>query len=171
MKIITIKFKIIFGTILFIILLGAYYSASILVTTNNNEDDVNNDKTIGEIVIFGEMILPIENFQVVTSEYGTRINPITNIESFHTGIDLVGSINSNILSIDDGKVSFAGWNSIYGYCIEIEHTDEYSNKYYSFYAHMQENSLTVIEEENVEKAQIIGIQGTTGNSTRRSFAF
>lgn len=42
---------------------------------------------IGELVYNGTMPMPV-NDAVVTSEYGSRIHPVTGKRSFHTGIDL-----------------------------------------------------------------------------------
>lgn len=85
--------------------------------------------------------------------------------SFHSGIDLAGTEGSNILSIKEGEVTFAGWNNAYGNCVEIKHIDEEGKVFYSFYAHMRDNSLCVVKGQNVLEGQVIGVQGSTGNST------
>lgn len=85
--------------------------------------------------------------------------------SFHTGIDLVGNSGSNILNIKEGQVTWAGWQTGYGNCVEVKHIDEEGQVFYSFYAHMSDNSICVEKSRNIEEGQIIGIQGSTGNST------
>jgi len=90
---------------------------------------------------------------------------LLGIESFHTGIDLAGAEGSNVLNIKEGEVTFSGWNNAYGNCVEIKHIDEENKIFYSFYAHMRDNSLCVVKGQNVVEGQVIGIQGSTGNST------
>lgn len=86
-------------------------------------------------------------------------------QSFHSGIDLVGNTGSNILSVQAGEVTWAGWQNGYGNCVEIKHTDENGKVFYTFYAHMRNNSLCVQKGQAVVEGQIVGVQGTTGNST------
>lgn len=80
MKLITLKFKIIIGVILFIILICAGYSA----TTFHSSSSSNNEymTEVGEIVYKGKFLMPVENFKVVTSKYGSRIHPISRKEKF-----------------------------------------------------------------------------------------
>lgn len=80
MKLITLKFKIIIGVVLFIILLCAGYSA----TTFHSSSTSNNkySSAVGEKVYKGQFLMPVENFKVVTSKYGSRIHPISRKEKF-----------------------------------------------------------------------------------------
>ena len=82
MRVITLKFKIIIGVTLFILLLGAYYSASIFNGKNKN---VNQEVQIGEIIYKGKFLMPVENFIVVTSKFGGRVHPITRKAKFSHG--------------------------------------------------------------------------------------
>lgn len=93
----------------------------------------------------------------ISSYYGSRtMNGTTKL---HTGIDIPCSLNTDIEAVDNGTVIFAGWNSGYGYYIQIDHGAEII----SAYAHL--NSLSVNVGDNVIKRQIIGKSGSTGNST------
>lgn len=93
------------------------------------------------------------------------------MHSFHTGIDLVGDIGSNILNVKEGQVTWAGWHDAYGNCVEIQHIGESGEIFHTFYAHMRDDSICVQEGQNVAKGQIIGVQGTTGNSTGEHLHF
>lgn len=73
MKIVTLKFKIIIGVILFIVLVCAGYSATIL----NISSDIKYSSQVGKIEYKGQFLMPVENFNVVTSKYGSRIHPIS----------------------------------------------------------------------------------------------
>lgn len=91
------------------------------------------------------------------------------IPSFHTGIDLAGAWHTEILSVLDGKVVFAGVLGGYGNCVKIEHT--YKNEtIYSLYAHLAE--IYVYDGQEVKQGNVIGTQGgdpvkdkNAGNST------
>lgn len=86
-------------------------------------------------------------------------------QSFHTGIDLVGNTGSKVLSVKNGEITHAGWQNGYGNCVEIKHTGEDGKIFYTFYAHMRDNSICVSKGQTVVEGQAIGVQGTTGNST------
>ena len=65
--------KLILGITLFIILICAGYSATIFSTSS----DIKYSSQIGKIEYKGQFLMPVENFNVVTSKYGARIHPIT----------------------------------------------------------------------------------------------
>lgn len=86
-------------------------------------------------------------------------------QSFHTGIDLVGSKGSNVLCVKYGEVTWAGWQNGYGNCVEVMHIKENGEIFYTFYAHMKDNSICVSNGQYVNEGQVVGVQGSTGNST------
>jgi len=86
-------------------------------------------------------------------------------QSFHTGIDLVGNTGSYILNVKSGEVTWAGWQNGYGNCVEVKHIGDDGKIFYTFYAHMRDNSLCVNKGQYIVDGQILGVQGTTGNST------
>lgn len=115
------------------------------------------------------VVLPIQDEYTITSEYGTRIDPITGEEGdTHYGIDIAGTYQTPIVSMAEGVVTYAGENGGYGYCVEIEHTIN-GEKIYSFYAHLYQIDVEV--GQNVSKGQQIGLEGGrpgdagAGNST------
>lgn len=80
MKLITLKFKIIIGVVLFIVLVCACY----YMTTFHSSSTLNNkySSEVGEKVYKGQFLMPVENFNVVTSKYGSRIHPISRKAEF-----------------------------------------------------------------------------------------
>lgn len=82
-------------------------------------------------------------------------------QSFHTGIDLAGVWHSNIISVLDGKVVFAGVSGGYGNCVKIEHNYK-DETIYTLYAHLAE--IKVYNGQEVKQGNIIGLQG--GDPTR-----
>ena len=86
-------------------------------------------------------------------------------QSFHTGIDLVGNTGSYILNVKSGQVTWAGWQEGYGNCVEVQHIGDDGKIFYTFYAHMRDNSLCVETGQVIVDGQMLGVQGTTGYST------
>lgn len=113
----------------------------------------------GIITFFGTFPIPIETQYgyVVSSEYGYRTHPITNVYKLHTGIDLVGKVHGNILAVADGEVIWAGLRGAYGNCINIRHILEDGTELYTFYAHL--SRIDVVKNQTVTQGQVIGIQG------------
>ena len=130
-----------------------------IVDIKNSYESIN--LGIGELTFSGGTLpVPVEN-SVVTSEFGTRIHPVTKKQSFHTGIDLAGQWHSNIVSVKDGTVVFAGVQRGYGNCVEIEHTDENGNSFFTLYAHLAR--IDVVKGQSVVQGNVIGIQGGDPN--------
>ena len=65
--------KLIIGITVFIVLICTGYSATLL----NTSSDKDYSSQIGIIEYKGQFLMPVENFNVVTSKYGARIHPIT----------------------------------------------------------------------------------------------
>lgn len=113
----------------------------------------------GNVIFKGKYCMPIEAEYgyTITSEFGYRIHPITNVNKLHTGLDIVGKIHGNILAIADGEIVWAGVRGGYGNCVNIKHSDSDGNNFYSFYAHLSQ--INVKEGQIVTQGQIIGLQG------------
>ena len=82
------------------------------------------------------------------------IQLLGKVNSFHTGIDLAGKWHSNIISVLDGKVVYAGVLGGYGNCIKIEHTYK-DETIYSLYAHLAE--IKVYSGQDVKQVQLAHI--------------
>ena len=115
---------------------------------------------IGELEYNGTFPMPVQN-ATVTSEFGSRVHPVTGKQSFHTGIDLAGAWHSNITGVEKGSIVFAGVQQGYGNCVEIKHTTESGTTYYTFYAHLAR--IDVVEGQEVEQGTVVGIQGGDPN--------
>lgn len=161
------KWAVIIGSIIFILIIGATYKLSFVDSNESqkkNNNEIENQETIEELVYKGIFPIPVENFVKVTSKFGYRESHGV-ISSNHTGIDLCGSVGSKVISVKDGEVTHAGWQKGYGNCVEIKHIDDNGNTFYTFYAHMRDNSLQVIKGQQLIIGQVLGTQGSTGNST------
>ncbi|HEX2772013.1 MAG TPA: M23 family metallopeptidase [Micromonosporaceae bacterium] len=90
----------------------------------------------------------------VTSCYGTRWGTL------HAGIDLADPVDTPIRAVADGIVESAGWvQAGYGISVLIDH----GNGYLTHYGHL--NREAVRPGEKVEAGEVIGYEGSTGDST------
>jgi murein DD-endopeptidase MepM/ murein hydrolase activator NlpD len=101
----------------------------------------------------------------LTPGFGNRINPVSNLTEFHTGIDVNLPVNAEIMAVGPGKVIKSEWFGGYGNFIEIDH----GNGIKSRYGHL--NELLVKKDETVEMGQIIGLCGSTGYSVEPHLHF
>lgn len=84
----------------------------------------------------------------------------------HRGLDIAAPGGTEIYAGASGVVRVAGWNSHgYGYYIIIDHGDGYE----TLYAHCSQLLTNV--NETVTKGQLIGLVGSTGNSTGNHLHF
>lgn len=102
---------------------------------------------------------PTPGYNRVTSNYGSRIHPITRVKSFHTGIDIGAPQGHNLLATASGTVLFAGWRGAYGNAIIIDHGGSMS----TFYGHL--SVISVKAGQTVKMNEVIGKVGSTGWST------
>ncbi|MBR4627539.1 MAG: peptidoglycan DD-metalloendopeptidase family protein [Ruminococcus sp.] len=78
----------------------------------------------------------------------------------HKGLDIAAPGGTEIYAAADGKVIAAGWNTGgYGNVVQIAHEDGYQ----TVYAHM--SAVLVVADQEVHRGQLIGLVGTTGQST------
>ncbi len=99
----------------------------------------------------GQMVWPVKGR--VTSYFGWRWG------SFHSGIDIAAPAGTPVLAADNGMVSYRGWNGGYGRLVLIDH----GNGTVTAYAHLSGYAVSV--GDRVEKGQVIGYVGSSGNST------
>ena len=102
-------------------------------------------------------IWPVQGF--VASEYGYRPDPFTGARSLHPGLDIVAPAGTPVAATASGDVTYAGWKSGWGRCVEIDHGGGTT----TFYAHCR--SLKVTTGESVLRGDIIATVGSSGRST------
>ncbi len=104
------------------------------------------------------VISPIE-IGYITSEFGSRISPITGQPEFHSGLDIAAADGTEVLTVADGKVVISNYDSISGYYVKVDH----GSGFVTGYAHL--DSYLVKEGDTVKAGEAIGIIGSTGAST------
>ncbi|MBD5495149.1 MAG: peptidoglycan DD-metalloendopeptidase family protein [Lachnospiraceae bacterium] len=104
-------------------------------------------------------INPCPSYTRISDTFGTRINPVTNLELFHNGVDLAAAQDEDIVAAAGGIVCKTGYDSYYGKHVVIYHGMEN----FTYYAHCAE--ILVSEGDSVESGQKIATVGSTGRST------
>ncbi len=94
-----------------------------------------------------------------TSEYGWRIHPIFGTKRLHSGIDLGAGTGTPIYAAAAGTVITAGAQNGYGNTVIIGHGNGQS----TLYAH--QSKIAVANGDVVQRGDLIGYVGSTGNST------
>jgi murein DD-endopeptidase MepM/ murein hydrolase activator NlpD len=106
----------------------------------------------GGAVGFGTFVWPTTQHRVGGYGYSP--------ETGHLAIDLAGSLDSGIFATDSGVIVYAGWNDYgYGNLIMIDH----GNGWQSLYAHLDQ--INVACGQSVGQGELIGLMGSTGNSS------
>lgn len=77
----------------------------------------------------------------------------------HQGVDLDCGYGGAITAAAGGRVIAAGWEGGYGKAVEISH----GNGLVTRYAHL--SNIEVSPGQNVDRGQLVGLGGSTGNST------
>lgn len=105
------------------------------------------------------VIFPIKKVQHISSGFGMRKHPYYKKRRFHTGIDIPKAEGTPVYATGDGIVTAKGYDSGYGYFIEIQHAGDFR----SFYAHL--SKILVNVGELVSITQQIACVGSTGIAT------
>jgi murein DD-endopeptidase MepM/ murein hydrolase activator NlpD len=113
-------------------------------------------------------IAPVED-PSVSSHYGRRPDPFTNLPAFHSGIDFSGPAGTPIYAPADGIVRKAGPAAGYGLLVELDHGSGISIKnfkptdYMTRYGHL--SRLAVQANQFIQRGELLGHTGNTGRST------
>lgn len=104
-------------------------------------------------------VFPLSIPAPITSMFGWRIHPISGSPRFHRGIDFGAPIGTPIVAAKAGRVQAADSMDGYGLTVIVQHGAAYQ----TLYAHMSQ--IFVQPGETVKKGQLLGLVGSTGNST------
>lgn len=105
------------------------------------------------------VIFPIKKVQHISSGFGMRKHPYYKRRKFHTGIDIPKAKGTPVYATGNGIVIAIGYDSGYGYFIEIQH----SGGFRSFYAHLSRILVNVGKRVNI--TQQIACVGNSGIAT------
>ncbi len=111
----------------------------------------------------GVMAWPLRGYSSISSNYGYRT--LRGKSNLHTGIDIPAPPGTPIYAADSGEVILARYYGSYGNCVIISH----GNNLATLYAHQSKLGTSV--GATVQKGDVIGYVGTTGNSTGNHLHF
>lgn len=106
--------------------------------------------------------IPLTGKFRVTCEYKRKGNWAAG---WHTGIDMVCD-NDKIYSSCDGEVTRTGWDDSYGNFIVVKNN---ADGKYHWFCHL--SKINVSKGTKVTRTSVIGIMGSTGNSTGKHLHF
>ena len=102
---------------------------------------------------------PLDGEIRISSGFGYRIHPISKVRKLHSGIDLPAPIGTKVYATAGGKVISSDYGSGLGFYVAIDH----GNRVISRYLHL--STLGARVGDVVKQGQVIGLVGSTGNST------
>jgi murein DD-endopeptidase MepM/ murein hydrolase activator NlpD len=105
------------------------------------------------------LMYPLAIPSPITSLFGWRVHPITGDRRFHAGMDIGAATGTPILAAYSGQVEVADWVGGYGKAVILNH----NNAQQTLYGHMSQ--IFVQPGQRVERGTVIGLVGSTGNST------
>ena len=109
-------------------------------------------------VVDGKWQYPFKGGYVKTSNFGWR--RLNGKDGYHKGVDLVGKGSKHIYPVNNGTVVYIKkLNTGYGYHVLVNH----GGGIWSLYAHL--SKIYVKAGQTVNKNTILGVEGSTGNST------
>lgn len=93
------------------------------------------------------------------------ISPLANYvvsrtwDKTHPGIDLVAETGAPVAATADGRVRFAGWDTIYGNTVVVRHARGFETSY----GHLLR--IARVAGDSVRQGELVGLLGSTGRST------
>jgi peptidoglycan DL-endopeptidase CwlO len=147
--------------------------ASMLATTRNSRQALEEDVAALEkeqSAILARLQASAPSAPPVQSSGGPMVWPVSgpitsgfcerrSYEACHPGIDIAVPTGTPIHAAASGRVAIAGWVGGYGNYTCIQHSASLS----SCYGH--QSSIQVSVGQSVSQGQVIGLSGSTGNST------
>jgi murein DD-endopeptidase MepM/ murein hydrolase activator NlpD len=103
--------------------------------------------------------LPVKGGYSLSSGYGLRIDPFTQMMARHEGLDFSATVGTPIIASAGGVVSRAGYEAHYGNMVEIKHAEGFMTRY----AHASQ--LLVRTGQTVKRGDVIAKVGNTGRSS------
>lgn len=101
---------------------------------------------------------PVDHYYI-SSGFGARVDPFNGARARHEGLDMVGTLRSDVLATAPGTVVHAGWKGNYGRVVEIDH----GLGIHTLYAHL--DSVAVKVGDVVDYRQVVGKLGSSGRSS------
>lgn len=117
-------------------------------------------KSVVELQLGEKFIFPLSIPASLTSLFGWRPHPIFGAQRFHSGTDVGAPMGTPVVATQSGRVTQSDYAGGYGLMVILRHNNDTLE---SRYAHL--SRLLVQAGEWVEQGEVIGLVGSTGNST------
>lgn len=104
---------------------------------------------------------PLQYSRISSRFSSGRMHPILRIRRPHYGVDYAAPVGTPVLSVGDGKVTFAGTENGAGRMVRITHNSVYSTAY----LHLSRFGPGVSAGKTVKQGDVIGFVGSSGLST------
>jgi murein DD-endopeptidase MepM/ murein hydrolase activator NlpD len=104
---------------------------------------------------------PLEYTRVSSGFSSSRTHPIFGYDAAHRGVDYSATAGTNVRSIAEGVITFAGWQRGYGNVVEIRH----DGKHATLYAHLQTVAPGLRQGLRIGQGDSVGTVGMTGWAT------
>jgi murein DD-endopeptidase MepM/ murein hydrolase activator NlpD len=112
----------------------------------------------------GQIRWPFNTAVPLGDPFGPRIAPCAGCSTFHNGTDFETGDKAPVYAVAVGTVTQAGDNGSLGESVSIDH-DINGKKFTSVYGHMTEGSIKVSVGQKITKGELVGLTGSTGEST------
>jgi len=89
------------------------------------------------------------------------MHPVLKKRMPHLGVDYAAASGTPVVSVGDGKVTFARYKGPNGNMVKIKHNGTYTTAY----LHLSKYGKGIKEGVHVKQGQVIGYVGSTGRST------
>ncbi|HEY9877351.1 MAG TPA: peptidoglycan DD-metalloendopeptidase family protein [Leptolyngbyaceae cyanobacterium] len=106
-----------------------------------------------------QYVFPLAIPAPITSLFGWRTHPIFGNQRFHAGTDLGAPLGTPVLATRAGRVTVSDFLGGYGLTVILNHDETLESRY----AHLSQ--ILVQPGEWVEQGEVVGLVGSTGNST------
>lgn len=96
---------------------------------------------------------------MMTSNFGYRISPFTNLREFHKGYDIANRVGTEVVATANGTVISTEESGFWGRVITINHGHGMVTRY----AHL--DKFLKKQGDTVKRGEVIGLMGNSGRST------
>ena len=100
-------------------------------------------------------------FRISSRFSSRRLHPIRKVYRPHYGVDYAARIGTEVQATAEGNVTFVGRQGASGLMVKIRH----KNRYETMYLHLLRPAKGIKKGENVRTGDIIGLVGSSGEST------
>lgn len=112
----------------------------------------------------GPIRWPISSAVPLGDRFGPRAAPCPGCSTFHNGTDFETGGGAPVYAVADGVVTVSEFSGSLGQHVAIDH-DVNGVTFTSIYGHLKARSSEVTVGEVVTEGQVIGLTGSTGEST------